>query len=148
MNDMINEGNLNQARELSSMAKLGQSLMNVSELVPIVSSQQLNEGKVNDNENANMNGLPSNQMSIGFNNDGGNEEEVKVIDEYQDNMSSDFKEMNNALEHIALLNQQLNLDNNVKTMNNNLDLELSIKKNDRQHQEEIKAMDDKLYHNQ
>ena len=84
MNDMINEGNLNQARELSSMAKLGQSLMNVSELVPIVSSQQLNEGKVNDNENANMNGLPSNQMSIGFNNDGGNEEEVKVsLAEYE-----------------------------------------------------------------
>jgi hypothetical protein len=149
MNDMVNEGNLNQARELSSMAKLGQSLMNVSELVPIVSSQQLTESKVNDNANVNMNALPSNQMSIGFNTDEvGGEEEVKVMDEYQNNMSSDFKEMNNALEHIALLNQQLNLDNNVKTMNNNLDLELSIKKNDRQHQEEIKAMDDKLYHNQ
>ena len=149
MNDMVNEGNLNQARELSSMAKLGQSLMNVSELVPIVSSQQLTESKVNDNANLNMNALPSNQMSIGFNTDEvGGEEEVKVMDEYQNNMSSDFKEMNNALEHIALLNQQLNLDNNVKTMNNNLDLELSIKKNDRQHQEEIKAMDDKLYHNQ
>ena len=153
MNDMVNEGNLNQARELSSMAKLGQSLMNVSELVPIVSSQQLTESKVNDNVNVNanmnMNALPSNQMSIGFNTDEvGGEEEVKVMDEYQNNMSSDFKEMNNALEHIALLNQQLNLDNNVKTMNNNLDLELSIKKNDRQHQEEIKAMDDKLYHNQ
>ena len=151
MNDMVNEGNLNQARELSSMAKLGQSLMNVSELVPIVSSQQLTESKVNDNANVNlnMNALPSNQMSIGFNtNEVGGEEEVKIMDEYQNNMSSDFKEMNNALEHIALLNQQLNLDNNVKTMNNNLDLELSIKKNDRQHQEEIKAMDDKLYHNQ
>ena len=151
MNDMVNEGNLNQARELSSMAKLGQSLMNVSELVPIVSSQQLTESKVNDNVNANlnMNALPSNQMSIGFNtNEVGGEEEVKIMDEYQNNINSDFKEMNNALEHIALLNQQLNLDNNVKTMNNNLDLELSIKKNDRQHQEEIKAMDDKLYHNQ
>ena len=147
MNDMINEGNINQARELSSMAKLGQSLMNVSELVPIVSSQQLNEGKVNnDTGNANMNGLPSEQVSIGFNH-GGNEEEVKVMDEYQNNMSSDFKEMNNALEQIELLNQQLNFDSNVNTINNNLDLELSIKKHDRQHQEEIKAMDDKLYHN-
>jgi hypothetical protein len=123
-----------------------QNLTNPSEQAIIIQGLLMNN---NNNANANMNGLPSNQMSIGFNtNEVGGEEEVKIMDEYQNNMSSDFKEMNNALEHIALLNQQLNLDNNVKTMNNNLDLELSIKKNDRQHQEEIKAMDDKLYHNQ
>lgn len=131
----VYESNANYEKEYSGFAKLGQSLMNESELIPIPSSND-----VNTNNNSGMVSKRGvNKINMNTIN-----EEVKSNSNYHNN-SMDFKELNSELEHIEILNQQLNMGNNIKRENNNLDLEYTFMKNDRKHQEEIKAMEEALY---
>ena len=136
--DMVNEYNINKTRQLSNLAKVGQSLVGESEFIPIQSNNALNNvlNNINNNNNMNVNNMNINNLNndnINNNNNFGRNEnkllnnesnlepiaenDTKILD---DNMKNgDYQEMYNKLVDIANLNQQINPDNQINLNQNN-----------------------------
>ena len=131
-NDMVNEGNINRVRELSSLAQVGQSLVGESEFIPI---QTTNED-VSSNNNNNINVKNSNELN------NSNENSTKILDDYM--KKGDYQDMYKKLVDIANINHQMNPEAKVRTIGKNLEVDYDAINSKQGQKEEIKKLDDML----
>ena len=89
-NDMVNEGNINRVRELSSLAQVGQSLVGESEFIPIQTTNEDITPNVNTKNNEVNNS---------------NENSTKILDDYM--KKGDYQDMYQKLVDIANINRRI-----------------------------------------
>ena len=126
-NDMVNEGNINRVRELSSLAQVGQSLVGESEFIPIQTTNEDITPNVNTKNNEVNN---SNQNS------------TKILDDYM--KKGDYQDMYQKLVDIANINHQMNPEAKVRTIGKNLEVDYDAINSRQGQKEEIKKLDDML----
>ena len=126
-NDMVNEGNINRVRELSSLAQVGQSLVGESEFIPIQTTNEDITPNVNTKNNEVNNS---------------NENSTKILDDYM--KKGDYQDMYQKLVDIANINHQMNPEAKVRTIGKNLEVDYDAINSRQGQKEEIKKLDDML----
>ena len=126
-NDMVNEGNINRVRELSSLAQVGQSLVGESEFIPIQTTNEDITPNVNTKNNEVNNS---------------NENSTKILDDYM--KKGDYQDMYKKLVDIANINHQMNPEAKVRTIGKNLEVDYDAINSRQGQKEEIKKLDDML----
>ena len=126
-NDMVNEGNINRVRELSSLAQVGQSLIGESEFSPIQTT--------NEDVTPNVN-TKNNEVS------NSNENSTKILEDYM--KKGDYQDMYKKLVDIANINHQMNPEAKVRTIGKNLEVDYDAINSRQGQKEEIKKLDDML----
>lgn len=125
-NDMVNEGNINRVRELSSLAQVGQSLVGESEFIPIQTTNEDLSPTINAKSDVNNS----------------NENSTKILDDYM--KKGDYQDMYKKLVDIANINHQMNPEAKVRTIGKNLEVDYDAINSKQGQKEEIKKLDDML----